>query len=100
MHYYLDGKRIIKAANLDVWLANIDMTQVGLYNSGVSLVSTIFTGIDTNQSVLKPENPMLFETLIIGGPRDGERTLSDTWENAEITHKKVCLSLNPDAIIE
>ncbi len=89
MHYYLDGKKIIKADNLDVWLANIDMVQVGLHKTDTVLVSTLFTGVDANQSILELE-PLLFETLVIGGPKDGERFFSDTWANAEDTHKRIC----------
>lgn len=47
-----------------------------------SEVSTVFLGLDHNFSKFGP--PLLFETMIFGGPRDGEQWRS--WEEAEVGH--------------
>ena len=50
-------------------------------------VSTVFLGIDTQFGTSKP--PILFETRIIGGKRNGEKYLYVSKEDAIRGHKKV-----------
>jgi hypothetical protein len=48
-------------------------------------VSTIFLGIDGRVSA----EPMLFETMVFGGPLDHERRRYTTWDEAEAGHAEV-----------
>jgi hypothetical protein len=50
-------------------------------------VSTVFLGVNAN--ILKKGKPLLFETMIFGGIRNGERHRYSTWEEAENGHKKI-----------
>ena len=55
-------------------------------------VSTVFVSIDQGYSWMSgnPDyEPLLFETLIIGGPEDGYRLRYSTWKGAEHGHDKV-----------
>lgn len=49
-------------------------------------VSTIFLGID-HQYGAGP--PLVFETMIFGGPLDQEQDRCSTWEQAEAMHKSM-----------
>jgi len=49
-------------------------------------VSTVFLGIDHN---FGKGEPLLFETMIFGGDRDGEQERYHTWEDAEQRHKEI-----------
>lgn len=64
---------------------------------GHIMVSTVFLGIDHNFSEEGP--PILFETLVFGGPLDNKMDRYCTWEEAEKGHeemlKKVMVFLTP-----
>src|SRR5678816_2897059 len=47
-------------------------------------VSTVFLGLDHSFSSEGP--PILFETMIFGGPLDGYQRRSATWAEAETEH--------------
>jgi hypothetical protein len=51
---------------------------------GVARVSTVFMGIDHNFTRGGP--PLLFETMIFGGPEDGFQARYSTWDEAEAGH--------------
>lgn len=51
---------------------------------GEVIISTVFLGSDHNYYRGGP--PLLFETLIFGGVRDGEMERYPTWEDAEEGH--------------
>jgi hypothetical protein len=51
-------------------------------------VSTVFLGVDHNFFDDGP--PLLFETVIFGGPHDGWQKRSPTWEQAETIHAQAC----------
>ena len=48
-------------------------------------VSTVFIGLDHRFSGDGP--PLIFETLIFGGPLDGEMWRYSSWDDAETGHK-------------
>lgn len=50
-------------------------------------VSTVFLGLDHNWTCNGP--PLLFETLVIGGPLDQEMYRYATWQEAERGHRIV-----------
>lgn len=49
------------------------------------LVSTVFLGMDHNHF---SSPPLLFETMIFGGPWDEEQWRYPTWEEAEAGHQR------------
>lgn len=61
-------------------------------NMGEITVSTVFLGID--HAVQGP--PMLFETMVFGGPSDGEQDRCSTWEAAEKMHEAMVLKVKLD----
>lgn len=70
-----DDKRLVEAGiGARVALTPIDGIQV----------STVFLGLDHSMHLSGP--PILFETLIIGGPLDGEQRRYATWDEAERGH--------------
>lgn len=50
-----------------------------------TLVSTVFLGLDHNWGM---GPPLLFETMIFGGPHDQYQERCSTWEQAEAMHAK------------
>jgi len=46
--------------------------------------------------------PFYYQTVVIGGPIDGDEMLSGSWDTALITHRHACIKsgLNPDTIRE
>lgn len=56
-------------------------------NVGEVRVSTVFLGLDHS---FGDGEPMLFETLVFGGPLDGEMDRCSTWEGAEKMHDLMC----------
>lgn len=51
-------------------------------------VSTVFLGLDHN--FLKKGPPLIFETMVFGGPLDQEQTRASTWDEAVQQHKAMC----------
>lgn len=58
-------------------------------------VSTVFTGLDS-RIPHDEDNPRVFETLIIGGKHNREKTMSSTWEEAEKTHEQIVNRVKTD----
>ena len=61
-------------------------------------VSTIFTGIDcshTDMMVLS-DAPILFETVVMGGPLNGHIFYAQTWDEAQACHDGVLHALIPE----
>lgn len=52
-------------------------------------VSTVFLGLDHNWSGHDDAMPLLFETMVFGGPDDGDMFRCCTWEEAEAQHATV-----------
>jgi hypothetical protein len=50
---------------------------------GESRISTVFLGLDHR---FGDGPPLLFETMVFGGPLDQEQTRCSTWEEAEHMH--------------
>ncbi len=55
------------------------------------IISTVFLGIDHNFFGGKP---LLFETMIFGGPIDGEMKRCSTWKEAIKMHESMCLKVS------
>jgi len=65
------------------WLAQTADRTVGLTQAGHAQVSTVFVGLDYFG---RRSPPLLFETLVVGGPFDGVSRRYATWEEAERGH--------------
>lgn len=50
-------------------------------------VSTVFLGVDHRFPGFPSGPPILFETLVFGGPLDGDGNRYSSWDDAEIGHK-------------
>ena len=50
-------------------------------------ISTVFLGLDHNFNQEGP--PILFETMVFGGPLDGEMRRYSSWEEAEKGHAEI-----------
>jgi hypothetical protein len=90
-HYVLDADNHLVEVDLLTWAkwvevpANrvVDYTEV---NSEVT-VSTVFLGIDHRFPGMPPGPPIVFETLVFGGPLDGDGNRYSSWDDAETGHK-------------
>lgn len=90
--YYILVGRTPVAVDLMTWGKwfekndrRVDATRI---NSKCS-VSTVFLGLDHNH---RGGEPILFETMIFGGPLDGEQWRYHTWEQAERGHAEAVSS--------
>lgn len=52
-------------------------------------ISTVFLGIDHGYSWMPDAIPILFETMVFGGPFDGEINRYSNWVGAEAGHAKI-----------
>jgi hypothetical protein len=70
-------------------LRGADLTRVGERHFGSTIwVSTVFLGIDHRFGGEGP--PLLFETMIFGGPHDQSQYRCSTWQEAEHMHADAC----------
>lgn len=84
--YILDGRVPVPVATSREWAAwrLIADRRVAADKVGDVLVSTVFLGIDHNWAGVGP--PILFETLVFGGPLGGAMERYSSWEHAEQGH--------------
>lgn len=91
--YVLKDKIPVPASNFDAGavLSDISKRRVAeTVRDGIQ-VSTVFLSIDHNYSGKGP--PILFETMISGGSRDGYQRRCATWAEAEIMHEQALMLL-------
>jgi hypothetical protein len=85
--YKLEGRNVVPVQDLlewGNWFEKADR-HVGLTEIGEEIrVSTVFLGIDHNFGVAR--DPVLFETMVFGGPLDGEQERYCTYDEAEKGH--------------
>lgn len=79
-----DAERRSRRFDADPW--RVARTEIGDIR-----VSTVFLGLD--HSFLGQGPPLLFETMIFGGDREGEMMRYSTWAEAELGHMEVVESL-------
>ena len=89
LHYILDGKTPIAIDDLLSWARSFDRAKVhvALTDHGDIRVSTVFLGLDHSYG---DSPPLLFETMIFGGPHDEYQERYSTWDEAEEGHKRAC----------
>jgi len=84
----LDGKNAVVEPDLLTWARWFETAHeeriVARTEVGDVMVSTVFLGLD---HCFTPDGPpLIFETLVFGGPHDGEMDRYSTWEEAEQGH--------------
>ena len=83
--YVLDGHEVRGEPDMLTWGRWFESANrvVAGTKVGKALVSTVFLGLDHNWG---DGPPIVFETLVFGGPHDGEEERYATWEEAERGH--------------
>jgi hypothetical protein len=84
-HYILAGRKPLPAINLLAWAQWFEKSErrVAPDIVGDVRVSTVFLGIDHQYG---DGPPLLFETMVFGGPLDQEADRCSTWEQAVEMH--------------
>lgn len=87
-----DGRTPVKAASTLEWgrwfEVNRETRVVAAWTDNGVTVSTVFLGSD--HQWLPGGKPLLFETMIFGGPDDQDTWRYSTWDEAEAGHMKRC----------
>lgn len=91
MQYILDGHVPVPCEDLLEWARWMETTDriVARDNVGPGhgVVSTVFMGLNHN---FHPDGePLFFETLVFGGPLDGEQDRYTSWPEAEAGHARM-----------
>ncbi len=86
--YILDGHEVKQESDLMEWAAwwekaDHHISKTMIRGAGVS---TVFLGLDHS---FGSGPPLLFETMVFGGPLDGEMDRYTTWEQAEEGHLRM-----------
>lgn len=99
--YRLEGKTPI-LCSLDEWATALTIkgNAVEKTRIGDVYVSTVFLGID--HSFTDDGPPILFETMIFGGPNDQWQERYFTWDEALAGHNRVValLTENPNRVLD
>lgn len=98
-YYILDGKELFEVSNITSWALQfeqadrvVEQTTLG---EGVR-VSTVFLGLDHR---FGEGPPLLFETMVFGGERDGDQWRYSTWDEAAAGHEAVVDELTSPRLI-
>jgi hypothetical protein len=85
--YILEGHSAIPCNSAMDWAHWFEKANrvVAQTSCGDTRVSTVFLGLDHS---FGGATPLLFETMIFGGPNDGYQERCSTWEEAEVMHEK------------
>ena len=88
-YYILKDKKPIQIKDLLLWAKWFEKADRHVKDEKIGdvRISTVFLGIDDNYGLNGP--PILFETMIFGGPLDGEMWQYETWDDALKGHKRV-----------
>jgi hypothetical protein len=97
LKYMLRGREVITTESLDEWqefmsVRNRIITQNQV---GTASVSTTFLGLDFGQD---PAKPLVFETMVFGGPMQGAVTRCSTYDEAEEQHRAMCRAVTTNTV--
>jgi hypothetical protein len=101
VYYILDGREPVPCDDVLAWAAWYETADRSVGRAelpGGVLVSTVFLGLDHDFARVGALEhvPVLFETMIFGGPLDEYRARYCTWEEAEAGHAEaVALASRP-----
>jgi hypothetical protein len=87
-YWILHGHTPVATDDVHEWgdfFQDTNNRRVGATDIGDVTVSTVFLGIDHN---FGGGPPLLFETMIFGGPHDQYTDRYETWEQAEAGHAR------------
>ena len=84
--YILDGCTPVAVDDLKVWARWIETANRQVEETFIdeARVSTVFLGLDHN--FYFSSAPILFETMVFGGPLDQEQRRYPTWDDAVVGH--------------
>lgn len=89
-HYILNGRETVPC-DLMTWARWFESNRanrvVNKTKFGDTEVSTVFLGLDHRYG---DGPPQIFETLVFGGPMDGDMERCSTYEEAEAMHAAMC----------
>lgn len=94
--YILNGKEVVPVTDVAEWCRwrrAVAPVVVGRTETRGCLVSTVFLGMDHGSDCTRP---LLFETMILGGRRDGRQWRYSTWDEAEEGHARVTRLVRDD----
>lgn len=87
--YILRGREAVPEPDLrkwGIWFETNDRRVARTERDDVA-VSTVFLGIDYSHGY---GPPLLFETMVFGGPLDQQQDRCSTYDQAEAMHKRWC----------
>jgi len=87
--YILNGRTAIVEPDLLTWarwFENADRRVGENWLTNDVRVSTVFIGLD-HRFDQSGGDPLLFETMVFGGPHDQECERYSTWDEAEVGHR-------------
>lgn len=84
-YWVLRDKRAVPVATIEEWAREYDENtrRVAETTIGKSWISTVFLGIDHS---FGGPRPLLFESMVFGGPLADEQIRYSTWDEAERGH--------------
>lgn len=96
--YILEGHRVVPEPDImkfAIWIGIlhkmnghvVQQTTIQFCGFNIVFISTVFLGIDHNYNLEGP--PLVFETMIFGGIKDGQQFRFSTWEDAESFHHEL-----------
>lgn len=85
--YYLLENQVPKKVSRDIYISKFDSQNVRVAKDTINGIdiSTVFLGIDHG---FAGNAPMLFETMVFGGPDNQYQERYSTWEQAEKGHQR------------
>jgi len=95
--YILDHRKAVKT-DLMTWsrmMGDPKSRRVANTELGSVRVSTVFLGLDP---AFGDGPPLLFETMVFGGPLDGDQERCTSWQQAEAMHEAACKRVRADAL--
>lgn len=95
LYWILEGREVRSTDDVEEWaqmFEDSDRRRVGLDEVGDASVSTVFLGIDHNYASF-PSTPILFETMIFGGPYSDFQARYRTYDEAEAGHAAIVAAL-------
>lgn len=88
--YVLDGHTPVPEPDLFKWGRWLEEARaerrVARDQIGEAEVSTVFLALD---HAWTGDVPILFETMVFGGERDGDQARYSTWDEAEAGHRRI-----------
>lgn len=91
-NYILRGKVVVPETHLMRWARRFERANRTIGRDQITdevWISTVFLGIDYGSlaTLLDPDaKPVVFETMIFGGPRDSEQHRYTDWDTARAAH--------------